>query len=308
MDHLPVYAEIAGTKQLAVFESWLEGPELDLVVALGGLDRWSAQLLTPAVYEGATKLVKEKWAAHQGIVAWMEVSDGIVHEQDGRISWPLGIDYQDDHGDRGPGNSFTSYSLVRIRARKERGWDVRFGVLGVGSLADLPSEQLAGLRGLVADFAQPVVMETPVADFTYHRDQRRMEASVDWGGRAVTVGIAFDPDEPVFAHTPGLAERMRSELAFLSRILRHQRRIDARCRAFTAANLLASAQEWRSDDLPAPPLSAEQFGAALQLRDLQIRRRGRAVLEYDAGDIFGGHGVLVYLTGTLLRPNVAEMA
>lgn len=144
----------------------------------------------------------------------------------------------------------------------------------------------------MAQWLQPVRIETAVGGFELERSLGWFAGVVDWCGREVMVQLEIDTDAAEGAETCAVA------LARLQHDYADAAAIDARWRAFAAAKLTDLANEWREqehdDDGAAPtPITTEGFAQRIHLSELSVAADGAVTPYYDDDRMFWGHVILL---------------
>lgn len=256
--------------------------DLDLLVICDG--RQSAARVSPR---------NGVWGRVQPVVAWRELPRGKFVLQSTLLRWieAEGVNPEVD-------DAVEPYGLMRLIARRSDGPSDQFALIGLEPLDELPAVVVAEAKELAQKFAQPVVMDTRHGPMELDRELNWFEGSMVWRGGEILTMLEVDKAEPIFATTPGLAALLEPNLGVLDRMYADPDDFHRTMTAFAAAELAELATEWQEDP-DDPDITEEAFASRIGLRAVSARAPGSGggvILEFDDGDMFYGHSVMVEMT------------
>ncbi|MFT4260148.1 DUF2262 domain-containing protein [Microbacterium sp.] len=244
------------------------------------------------------------WTASVGLLGYVD-ADGAEIVEKGRLSWLVA---KDANGANRTNSTWihdlaplTQY-VVRVRRAAPADPEnyARFVRLGI-PIPDLTHhfaldeviERDVHVPALVDrrdNWTRPLTLATGLGSFELERSFGWFSGVVAWAGSDVQALLHADDDSVTGSETCAVALRA------LERRLSDADTIDARWRAFAAAQLTELANDWRqeaSDDEPLAEISPEAFAERIRLSELAIASDGSMTACFDDDDLFWGHTIVL---------------
>ena len=171
--------------------------------------------------------------------------------------------------------TFERLSVYHVRVRKSTSSsDKLMLVKVVGKVRDVRFD------ALIEEYEKPVVIVSPLGNFTFDRHYDWYEGTIDYLGEPCDVLINVEAGE-TDATTP---------LKRLEELCQDLTRIDRLVRDYAADEMLENAADWCEEDL-----TRDEFKQRMTIASLGIDPDGSADFSFDDGDMFAGHTIIVYL-------------
>ena len=160
----------------------------------------------------------------------------------------------------------------------------------------LPSVPDSELEEIARRAKEPVKLDTRRGEIVFDRNESAF--SFRDNGLGISVSLEYEGKHTLFADDKKLPQRFKSALTFLNEVLCAE--FIEKAQLFGAERVLKKANDWRNDvadsegqPTPVPELSVEDVYSRLVPTYLIVPHRGNVKIEFDDGNMFGGHGITV---------------
>ena len=214
-------------------------------------------------------------------MAYIDSESGEVIQEEGTLHWVVESSARDYIHD------FEDYDICRVLVRKTRP-DVtnflgmpcknRYHIVKI-IRKNLKEPRLEAIR---AKYLTPVIIEDKAGIFRLNRRYDWFEGEIDWLGSSREVILDQDAGSDT-------AERA---LQTLHRFPEDAEQWDQTLRTFAARQLTELANDWQGGETP--EITEEEFAERIGAPKFHIDEEGDFEAEYDDGDMFYGHWIVVY--------------
>ncbi|WP_170219408.1 DUF2262 domain-containing protein [Nocardioides litoris] len=238
------------------------------------------------------------WTRTVTLVAHVDEHGALV--DGGRLTWLVPLDQ------RGAGpHALEPHTQYVVRGRRSTSVPASLALDEVVGTTQVPA-----LDERLARWTTPTVLASGLAgvgDLTLTRSHGWFGGTLAWGELEVGLSLDADPGRPEGAETCDAA------LARLGDVVADLATLDARWRTGAATHLLELARHWQDEadgadgadeadehGRGATPLTADALADRIRLASLSIGADGSVTPDYDDGDVFWGHAILLQLDPDLV--------
>ena len=230
------------------------------------------------------------WQASAYFLAYVDVAANELRQGDGRVTWLLSDEECKGQAIGYPYN-FSKGTVYRLKVRELIDKNVpqgripaytnRFMMVEILE-KDVPNDDL---QAVLTEYRKPVIIsDKDLGEFELNKDYNYFEGEINWLGESVGTSLEVDSDD----------EASWTQAFNALRCLFEQQAVkDSEFRAFAAAKLVKSANDWREDE-ETSEITAQDFIGRIKLVSLMVTCDKEYVAFYDDGDMFARHSITVY--------------